>query len=353
MAAERRSSLYELIKGRWREFIREPSAAFFVILMPIVFMTILGFSLDGDREEIYGVGWATDAPKAAGQDAQSLLTGLKQDRSLKLRLGTKGELAVAMQRGDVVLIVQALGDSVQFLYDPANRDARHAQLQVNDTIQRAAGRGDPLRVVSEKTRVPGTRYVDFLVPGLLAMSIMSTSLFGTGMIIVSNRRENLLKRYLATPMRPYEYILSHVIGRGFMLVVEAGALLVAAVVLFRFAIAGRALDFAVLAALGAAAFTALGVLLGSRTANVATMNGMTNLLTLPMLLVSGVWFSRTNFPDWLSEAVRWLPLTALVDGLRRIALEGAGLASLGFELGVLGVFFVACTAAATALFKWY
>lgn len=353
MAAERRSSLGELIKGRWREFIREPSAAFFVILMPIVFMTILGFSLGGDREEVYGVGWATDAPKAEGEDAQHLLKGLQHDRSLKLRIGTTEELMVDMQRGDVVVIVQALGKSVQLFFDPANREARHAQLQVNDTIQRAAGRTDPMLVLSEKTRMPGTRYVDFLVPGLLAMSIMSTSLFGTGMIIVSNRRENLLKRYLATPMRPYEYILSHVIGRGFMLIVEAGALLGAAAVMFRFAVAGRALDFTVLAALGAAAFTALGVLLGSRTANVATMNGMTNLLTLPMLLVSGVWFSRTNFPDWLSEAVRWLPLTALVDGLRRIALEGAGLASLGFELGVLGVFFVVCTAAATALFKWY
>lgn len=353
MAAKISSSLAELGKGRWREFIREPSAAFFVVLMPIVFMTILGFALDGDREDIYGIGWVTDVADSQASVAEQQFKALSQARGLKLIQGTRSELTLAMQRGDVVVIARSLPQSVHLTYDRQNREARHAQLRVQDILQRAAGRSDPLHIDQENTRIPGTRYVDFLVPGLLGMSIMTTSLFGTGMLIVSNRRENLLKRYRATPMKPYEYILSHVIGRGFMLAVEGGTLLLAAKIIFSFDIFGSWFDLLLFAALGAAAFTAMALLCASRTANAAAMNGMTNLITLPMLLVSGVWFSRSNFPDWIAQAVRWLPLTALVDGLRRIALEGVGLASLGLEISVLAVCFAVCAVLATRWFKWY
>lgn len=353
MAANKRSSFLELIKGRWREFIREPSAAFFVVLMPIVFMTILGFALEGSQEDIYGVGWITDIPDAQRQSAEEQFMALSRDRALKVKSGTSSELALAMQRGEVQVIVEILPNSVQLTLDSQSREARQAKLRVEDTLQRAAGRTDPLLILQEKTTIPGTRYIDFLVPGLLAMSIMTTSLFGTGMLIVSNRRENLLKRYLATPMRPYEYILSHVVGRGFMLGIEVSSILLAARMLFAFELHGRWLDFALFATLGAAAFTALGLLLASRTANAAAMNGMTNLITLPMLIVSGVWFSRSHFPDWLANGVRWLPLTALTDGLRRIALEGAGLVSLSFELSILASFFMVCAIVTVPLFKWY
>lgn len=363
MAANQRSSLAELVKGRWREFIREPSAAFFVVLMPIVFMTILGFALDGDRADLYSIGWVSDSTQQANSASQRHLSALRSDPSFKVKTGTQQDLEVELRRGTILLIAKSVSNlpasgqldsaSLQLQFDPANRAARQAKDRTIDTLQRAAGRQDPLQISSIMTEAKGSRYVDFLVPGLLAMSIMSTSLFGTGMLIVANRRENLLKRYLATPMLPFQYILSHIIGRGFMLSVEVLTLMLAARIIFSFVLIGSWFDFAVFAILGAAAFTSLALLMASRTANAATFNGMTNLITLPMLLVSGVWFSRHNFPEWLAETVRWLPLTALVEGLRRIALEGVGLSSLGFEMSVLAGLLVICASSTVKLFKWY
>src|SRR5262249_46379769 len=156
------------------------------------------------------------------------------------------------------------------------------------------------------------RYIDFLIPGLLGFSIMTSSLFGIGIVIVASRRENLLKRYLATPLKPHQYVLSHIVGRGFVLAVGLVAILLRGWLMFGFHVAGNLLTFIGFAALGAAAFTAIAVLCGSRTTSAAVMNGMTNLISLPMMIVAGVWFSRANFPDFLANAARFLPLTALV-----------------------------------------
>lgn len=342
-------ALLELTKGRWREFRREPSAFFFVIFMPILWMAILGFAFSNPAAETYGVGW----DQAAAVQHQTTLDALKKNPRVKILEGTDDELTTLLKRGEIQLIVGYAEHATHFRYDPANRQSLHARAFVDDYLQRAAGRTDPLATDDEKIDIPGTRYIDFLVPGLIALSIMTSSLFGTGMLIVSNRRENLLKRYLATPMRPFHYILSHVFGRCFILAVEVTTILVAAFAMFRFVSVGNLATLAAFAALGAAAFTALALLCAARTANPATMNGVTNLVSIPMMLVAGVWFSRGNFPAWIAEPARCLPLTALVDGLRRIALEGAGFGELGHETAVLAAYAVVATLAAAKTFKWY
>lgn len=343
----RRSSFVELCKGRWREFRREPSAFFFVLLMPILWMVLLGYGLSGDRQDVYGVGWV-DA-----SDAKETYEALAIDPRIRVTTAEAGDLETRLKRGEILILIEATPTGIRFVYDPANRESRLARDVANDVVQRAGGRRDSVLVEDQPIKIAGTRYVDFLVPGLLALTILSTSLFGTGMTLVANRRDGLLKRYLATPLKPYEYILSHVVGRGFILAFEIVTVLLAAGVIFHFRIAGRFVDFLAVAVLGAASLTSLGILVGSRTTNAGAMNGIANLLMLPMMILSGIWFSRTNLPEWLAEASRWLPLTALVDGLRRIALEGASLANLTFELGVLGASFVICTIAARSLFKWY
>ncbi len=348
-----RHPLIELTKGRWREFRREPSAFFFVIFMPILWMAILGFAFSNSGNVTYGVGWKVSATAAHG----TTLEALQKNPRVRVVIGGEGELEEALKRGQILLIVgydSTVPPGVtRYSYDPANREAVHARDFVDDYLQRAAGRNDPLATADEKLEIPGTRYIDFLVPGLIALSIMTSSLFGTGMLIVSNRRENLLKRYLATPMRPWHYITSHIFGRCFILAVEVTTILVAAFLMFRFVPSGNLAMIAAFSVLGAGAFTALALLCASRTANPATMNGMTNLVSIPMMLVAGVWFSRGNFPDWIAEPARYLPLTALVDGLRRIALESATFAQLGQETAVLAVYLLGGAIAATKFFKWY
>ena len=344
----------EMCKGRWREFRREPSAFFFVLFMPLLWMAILGFAFSGNRLETYGLGWPKSSV-ALDPLVSQVHDSLSKNPQVRLIEGDGESLNTALLRGDILLIVHpdVAGKPWTYSFDPANREASRARVVIDDLAQMAAGRQDILRTQDEAINVPGTRYIDFLVPGLVALSIMTSSLFGIGATIVVNRRENLLKRYLVTPMQPTAYILSHVVGRFFILAVELAAILIGGLAMFKFQVHGNIFSFIAFAMLGAAAFTAIAILCGSRTSNMAVMNGMTNLISVPMMIVAGVWFARANFPTWIAGPAQLLPLTALVDGLRRIALEGATLANVASEAMVLIVYLVAAIIASRKLFKWY
>lgn len=346
-------ALGEMIKGRWREFMREPSAFFFVLFMPLLWMAILGHAFSQDSSSSITMGWKSSAK---GPMAELVRAGLEKDGKVLLRDGDEATLTSLIKRGEITLFLEQRTQHPEtwvYHFDPANREAGRTKLVVDDLIQKIAGRHDELQTIVEPTSVPGTRYIEFLVPGLAALTIMTSSLFGTGAVIVVSRREQLLKRYLATPLRPALYILSHVIGRILILVAEIAVVLIGAYCMFGFRLAGGLLPFFAFALLGAAAFTAIALLCGSRTSNMAVMNGFTNLLTLPMMIVGGVWFSRSNFPPWLASPARFLPLTALVDGLRQIALEGLNWAALAPTAAVLAVWFAVATVLSHWLFKWY
>ena len=351
MASHYGRSLREMIKGRCREYLREPSAFFFVLLMPLMWMTILGYSLDHPHQEVHGIGLV--AGPATAPAARMALLAAPQ---LKVTEAEQNSLVVLLKRGDIAVVATPPPTSSgtwSLAYDPQSRDSGHARAAVVEVLERAAGRRDLVITEDHALKVPGTRYVDFLVPGLIALSIMTTSLFGTGHVIVSNRREGLLKRYLATPMRPSAYILSHLVGRAIMLAAEIGVILVGARVIFGFQVAGSIGSLIIVAVCGATAFTAMALLFASRTANMALMNGLTNLVTMPMMLLGGIWFSRANFPEWLAQAARALPLTALADALRRVALEGVSLATVAPELGLLAAVAVIFSVASAYLFRWY
>lgn len=344
-------SFIEQVKCRWREFRREPSAFFWVVFMPVVWMLVLGFAFSKPHPETYGIGWLPTAANPWVEDISKLLHSHPQ---LKVRDGDDESLQTKMKRGEISLILStASQDDVKYRLDPSSPEAVRAQKFVDDLIQRHAGRQDVVRQEMQAIEVEGGRYVDFLIPGLLGLSIMTSSLFGVGMTIVSNRKENLLKRYLATPMRAYEYIVSHMVGRGIVLIVEFIAVALTGMLIFHFKVHGGFGAYFVFAAVGAAAFTGIALLCAARTRSLPMIAGLTNLITLSMMMLSGVFFSRNNFPDWLVQLSNFLPLTALNDGLRKIALEGQSLTALGFELGVLGVYLIVSAVAANRLFKWY
>ncbi len=348
------ASLKEQIKCRWREFRREPSAFFWVIFMPILWMVVLGFAFSKPRPETYGIGWVPPAHVEGASLSARVEERLRGDPQLKIKRGSADELGIRMKRGEIALILRVPAEG-SFVYelDASNPEAQRAKAYVDDIVQSAGGRQDPVPAQIEAVTRDGGRYVDFLIPGLLGLSIMSSSLFGVGMTLVSNRKENLLKRYLATPMPPHEFILSHIVGRLIILAAEFTAVMVAGFLIFRFQIYGSWLSYAFLAILGAGAFTGIALLCAARTRSIAMISGLTNLVSLPMMMLSGVFFSKNNFPDWLIQLTNFLPLTALNDGLRKIALEGLPLSALGFELAVLGFYLIACSVAAQRLFKWY
>jgi len=321
------------------------------VFMPILWMVLLGFALGGSGNENYSLGW--DITGSEGSESALVKEALIQNPKIHLKEFDTKALNTLLIRGEVSAIAKLEGNELIFSFDPNNPASRVTKDITNTIAQEALGRKDIIGNKDEIISIPGTRYIDFLIPGLLALSILTSSMFGTGMTIVSNRREGLLKRYLATPMQAPQYLISHVIGRGFILVVEATAILVCAYLIFDFHIIGSFLAFVFFAVLGAAAFTAISIFFGARTENASTMNGISNLFMLPLMLLSGVWFSTDGFPKWLGLIADWLPLKPLVDGLRRVALEGATLADLQFQIGLLVAYTVLAIVAAKSTFKWY
>ena len=345
------NSFIEQVKFRWREFRREPSAFYWVVFMPIVWMLALGFAFSEPKPEVYGVGWPADINKS--DLATKIEPILENNKSINLYKTVEENLPTLNQRGHTSINLLVKGNELNFSFDRANPTAQRAKLFVNDTIERSLGRKDVLRTTDSYIKTHGLRYVDFLIPGLLGLSIMTSSLFGVGMTIVSNRKESLLKRYLATPMKPYEYITSHIVGRYITLLAEFVSVMLTGYLVFQFNVAGSFVSFSLIAMLGAASFTAIALLCASRTRSIPVVAGFTNLITLASMMLSGVFFSVNNLPTWLANISAFLPLTALNNSLRKVALEGLSISELGFEMSVMAVYLIISTLLTVKVFKWY
>ena len=341
------ASLWEMIKCRWREFLREPSAFFWVVFMPVLWMIVLGLAFNNPKPDLHGIGILAE------QDDEKIFEILKKHEQVKLRVGTESDLKIWLQRGEIVLTAASLEKRIVYSFDPSNPEAKRAKYFIDTILQEEAGRKNPVLTSDNPITRLGGRYIDFLIPGLIGLSIMSSSLFGTGMTIVSNRRENLLKRYLATPMRKIEFLFSHVVGRLIVLVTEFSAILIAGALIFDFSVFGTLPELFIICVLGASAFTGIALVCGSRIKNVPMMAGIVNLISIPLMMLSGVFFSKSNFPDGMIQFINYLPLTALNDALRKVALEGQHLTDLTFELTVMAVFTVVSLITSKVLFRWY
>ncbi len=222
-----------------------------------------------------------------------------------------------------------------FRYDDTNPEGRTARMLADDAIQRGAGRGDPVATSNSVMREAGSRYIDFLVPGLVGLGIMSNTLWGLGFSIVDARRRKLTKRLIATPMSRASYLLSYLVWRMMVLVVEVGVPVGFGVLAFGVPVRGRLIDLVVVSVLASLSFSALALLIASRARTIEAVSGLMNLAQVPMWILSGVFFSAQRFPDVVQPFIAALPLTALIDALRANMLQGAGLGELLPELGVL------------------
>ncbi|HEY4133194.1 MAG TPA: ABC transporter permease, partial [Gemmatimonadaceae bacterium] len=201
-------------------------------------------------------------------------------------------------------------------------------------------------------REKGSRYIDFVVPGLIGMTIMGGGIWGLGFTIVDQRRKNLLKRLVATPMSRAEYLASYVISRLVMLAVEIGVLFGFSLLFFGVPMRGSVLTLVVIIVLSALAFGGLGLLIASRAKTMEGVSGLMNLSMLPMWVLSGVFFSSENFPHAVQPFIKALPLTAANDALRANMLRGVELPGIVPQLAILAAWTVVCFAIALRIFRW-
>jgi ABC-2 type transport system permease protein len=342
--------LVELTRARLTEFFREPEAIFWVFIFPIVMAVALGIAFPSGGDEPVPVGIERENG-AQDKGVGGVRAALSADKAFTIRELPPERIEAALRDGDVHIVVKD-GTPPTYRFDPTRPESRLARLAVDDALKRHAGRKDPWEAREERVAIAGSRYVDWLIPGLLGMNIMSTGMWGIGFSIVQARLRKLLKRLVASPMRRRDYLLSQVLARLLFLIAEVGALVGFGVVALGMPVRGSWIAVSTFALIGALAFGGLGLLVASRARTFEAISGLLNLLMVPMWIFSGVFFSSANFPQAAQPAIQALPLTALNDGLRAVMLEGAPLAALGQELGILIAWGVVSFVVALRIFRW-
>jgi ABC-type multidrug transport system permease subunit len=287
----------------------------------------------------------------AGPGAAEVREALRQAPDVRAVVLEEEEARAALRVGRVSMVVEP-GSPRTYVYDPARPESRLARLVADDTLERAAGRVDTGERQDRTVSQPGSRYVDFLVPGLLGLNIMSAGMWGIGYAIVETRTRKLLKRMVATPMKRSHFLLSFVAMRVVMLALELPILMGFAWLVFGVVIQGSVALFTALAVLGALCFSGLGLLVAARARNTETVGGLMNLVMMPMFIGSGVFFSVSNFPESLQPFLRLLPLTALNDALRAVVNQGASLPAVAGPVAVMVVLTVVCFGVALRVFRW-
>jgi len=335
--------LVQLTLVRFREFLREPEAMFWVFVFPILLAAGLGVAFRNRPPDVLKIAAVTP----------EMTRSSHQEKLLDVQELSPAAAEDALRTGKVALLVQpGPNGTAEYRYDDTNPEGRAARLLADRAVQQAAGRVDPVASTDSLMREPGSRYIDFLIPGLLGMNLMGSAIWGLGFAIVDARRKKLMKRLIATPMPRHYYLLSFVLSRLLLLVIEVGALLGFGALVFQVPLRGSLLVLATLCILGSLAFSALGLLIASRVQTIEAASGLMNLVMLPMWIVSGVFFSAQRFPDVIQPVIKALPLTAAIDALRANMLQGAGFAQIGSELGILAAWLVVSFTLALSLFRW-
>jgi ABC-type multidrug transport system permease subunit len=290
---------------------------------------------------------------AGGAAAETARATLAASKHLDVRLvdGPGGELELRTGKVALLVVPDSRG-GFEYRFDDTRPEGVAARRIVDDVLQRGAGRSDPVASRDVVLREPGSRYIDFLVPGLVGMNIMASGIWGLGFSIVDARQKKLLKRLVATPMSRADYLLSHLFARIAVVFVSTLAILVFGVVAFQVPVRGSLAALAWTCLLSGLTFGALGLLIASRARTIEAVSGLMNFAMLPMWVFSGVFFSSSRFPEAAQPFIQALPLTAVNDALRANMLEGAGFTALGPELGILAAWLAGCFAIALAVFRW-
>jgi ABC-2 type transport system permease protein len=335
--------LVQLTLVRFLEFVREPEALFWVFIFPILLAAGLGIAFRNRPAEVLQIAAVTP----------ELAQSLQQEKLLDVHPLELHAAEESLRSGKVTLLAEpGPGGAVVFRYDDTNPEGRAARLLADRAIQRAAGRVDPVSASDELIREPGSRYIDFLIPGLLGMNLMGSAMWSLGFAIVDARRKKLLKRLVASPMPRQYYLLSFLLSRILLLVVEVAALVGFGALLFHVPVRGSLLQLALLCVLGSLSFCALGLLVASRVRTIEGASGLMNVVMMPMWIASGVFFSSQKFPDAMQPFLKALPLTALIDALRASMLQGARLPQLAPQVGILSFWMLLCFGLALKLFRW-
>jgi len=364
--------LYRLIAAHFAEIIREPSVIFWGVVFPILMAWGLGIAFTqkgGIQAKLAIVKMVSESDTVRKTKLTDFLiaNAVKKDSTYSIDLKNEklGNAKVTffetswsnaftlLKKGKVSVIIEDKPASSKYYFDPANAEAKVA-------YQLASGLSElgPVFYAANQSGVEpltlkGTRYVDFLIPGLLAMGIMMACCWGISYTIIDRRSKKLLRRMVATPMKKSNFLLALITARFTMNVAESLLLFIFAWLYFGTGVQGSWPALMLIFIAGNIAFSGISILISSYTANTEVGNGIINAIVTPMMVVSGVFFSYHNFPDWTIPVIQYLPLTMITDSFRSIFNEGAGLMDVWKEAFVLTTVGTVSFVIGMKIFRWY
>jgi ABC-2 type transport system permease protein len=357
MPMSRSHSLRELYLTRLREFYRQPARIFWVYGFPTVLAIGLGLAFRSRPPESIQVDLVQTPGGASSGLEKTLRDYDAQARKrggpgLLLKVDSPEEATNRLRTGKTPLVVEQGGSRVIYRYDPTRPEALAAKGAVDDIIQTAGGRKDPVMTEDAQVTEKGSRYIDFLIPGLIGINTMGGGLWGIGFLLVNFRIAKLLKCLVATPMPRRNFLLALLGSRLTFLIPDLAVLLLLGVLVFGMPIRGSLLLVITVDVIGALAFAGIGLLIASRAQTTEAVSGLMNLVMLPMWLFSGVFFSSERFPDAAQPFIQALPLTQLISALRRVILEGAGWLDVAPAMAILAAWAIVTFYLALRLFRW-
>jgi ABC-type multidrug transport system permease subunit len=361
------SGYRHLLWARILELKREPEVVFWVFIFPLLLAAGLGIAFRNKPADITSVV-VIDGPGAQKTLAMLQTSNKGSDKSsdkgsydkrssshstVQTTVLDRDAALKAFHFGKFDLAIESNPDgSYTYYYDPARPESVLSRAEIDARLQSAAGRKDALATSAQSSSEPGSRYIDFLIPGLLGMNLMNSGMWGVGFALVEMRQRKLLKRFVATPMRRSDFLLALTSSRLVLMVIEVGLLLSFGVLVFHMPMQGSILAVLLLGSLGAVAFGGVGLLTACRAQKIETVSGLINVVMMPMWIFSGVFFSYQRFPAITHPFIKALPLTALNDALRATILEGATLGSQSGRLLVLAVWGGVSFILALRWFRW-
>lgn len=346
MARDNLNPLVQLVLSRIRLFLREPAAVFWVYGFPLLMLIALGVAFRDDPQEKMAVDVVGTG------DVAALKQRLESDARFKVTTSADTDWKKRLQYGKTDLVIEVpSGGPHQFWEEPRRAESRLARYAVEAVLASNPAAADSSTQVKH-LEAAGTRYIDFLLPGMIGMGLMGGGVWGVGFVLVDMRVRKLLKLFLATPMRRGDFLASIMISRVAFTVLDVVFLLIVGWLVFGVACQGSYLQLTLASLLGATSFAGIGLLIASRAQTLETVSGLMNLILLPMWVFSGVFFSSERFPEAMQPFVNLLPLTALNQVLRGIMLEGSSLTAFWPQLLILTAYGVVTFTVALKIFRW-
>jgi ABC-2 type transport system permease protein len=373
-----RKQFYILFVMHAKTLMREPAVLFWGIVFPILMALGLGLAFTQKLDTIQRIAVISDSKIINSDTINNFETFLKNETT-KIRdsathkeeykliienkkLGNstyifqrtnRNDAIVLLKRGEIYLIIEEKQDGIEYNFDPINSDAKLTYLNLSRIVNNQNQSELKINENVEPLTLKGTRYIDFLIPGLIAMGIMMSSVWGLGYGIIETRSKKLLRRMIATTMKKSYFLISLISVRAIMNFVEAVLLFTFSYLAFDITIQGNILALILIFISGNIGFAGISILTASRTANPEVGNGLINAILTPMIVLSGIFFSYHNFPNWAIGFIKILPLTLLADGIRSIFIEGAGLTEIAIPFSALFITGIITFFIGLKLFRWY